>query len=168
MLPQWESVQLKRIDYESYSAWLGALSVEGAQRGTGLSASRITQAHQLVGAVLNYAQRIGKVAKNVALEIKRDQDLPEQAERERRYLTHAELSMLAKAADRFETLTLVLSYGGLRFGEAVALRRRHVVDRVLTVRSSATAVTGKGIVESTTKTKRDRHVPVPEPVWKEA
>ena len=25
---------------------------------------------------------------------------------------------------------------------------------------------GKGIVESTTKTKRDRHVPVPEPVWK--
>ncbi|EFD72715.1 LOW QUALITY PROTEIN: hypothetical integrase, partial [Mycobacterium tuberculosis GM 1503] len=39
-------------------------------------------------------------------------------------------------------------------------------DRVLTVRSSPTAVTGKGIVESTTKTKRDRHVPVPEPVWR--
>lgn len=39
-------------------------------------------------------------------------------------------------------------------------------DRLLTVRSSATAVTGKGIVESTTKTKRDRHVPVPKPVWK--
>ena len=53
----------------------------------------------------------------------------------------------------------------MRFGEAVALRRRNVGDRVLTVRSSATAVTGKGIVESTTKTKRDRHVPVPEPVW---
>lgn len=37
---------------------------------------------------------------------------------------------------------------------------------MLTVRSSPTAVTGKGIVESTTKTKRDRHVPVPEPVWR--
>jgi len=73
--------------------------------------------------------------------------------------------MLARATDRFETLTLVLGYCGLRFGEAVALRRRQVGDRVLTVRSSATAVTGKGIVESTTKTKRDRHVPVPEPVW---
>ncbi|WP_308197426.1 site-specific integrase [Candidatus Mycolicibacterium alkanivorans] len=73
--------------------------------------------------------------------------------------------MLAKAAGRFETLTLVLGYCGLRFGEAVALRRRHVGDRVLTVRASATAVAGKGIVESTTKTKRDRHVPVPEPVW---
>ncbi|TDL06725.1 site-specific integrase [Mycolicibacterium obuense] len=166
VLPKWESVQLKRIDYESYSTWLGALSVDGGQRGTGLSASRITQAHQLVGAVLKYAQRTGKVAKNVAFEIKRDEDLPEQGERERRYLTHAELLMLAKAADRFETLTLVLGYCGLRFGEAVALRRRHVGDRMLTVRSSATAVTGKGIVESTTKTKRDRHVPVPEPVWK--
>ena len=166
VLPKWESVQLKRINYESYSTWLGALSVDGGQRGTGLSASRITQAHQLVGAVLKYAQRTGKVAKNVAFEIKRDEDLPEQGERERRYLTHAELLMLAKAADRFETLTLVLGYCGLRFGEAVALRRRHVGDRMLTVRSSATAVTGKGIVESTTKTKRDRHVPVPEPVWK--
>jgi len=92
-------------------------------------------------------------------------DLPEQAERGRRYLTHAELLMLARATGRFETLTLVLGYCGIRFGEAVALRRKHVGDRVLTVRSSATAVTGKGIVESTTKTKRDRHVPVPEPVW---
>lgn len=165
VLPKWEGVPLKRLDYESYSTWLGALSVDGGQRGAGLSASRITQAHQLVGAVLKYAQRTGKVAKNVALEIKRDEDLPEQSERERRYLSHAELLLLAKAADRFETLTLVLGYCGLRFGEAVALRRRHVGDRVLTVRSSATAVTGKGIVESTTKTKRDRHVPVPEPVW---
>ena len=69
---------------------------------------------------------------NVAFEIKRDEDLPEQNERERRYLSHAELLLLAKAADRFETLTLVLGYCGLRFGEA----------------------------------KRDRHVPVPEPVWK--
>ena len=40
-------------------------------------------------------------------------------------------------------LTLVLGYCGLRFGEAVALRRKHVGDRVLTVRSSATAVTGR-------------------------
>lgn len=120
VLPTWEGVPLKRIDYESYSTWLGGLSVDGGQRGTGLSASRITQAHQLVGAVLKYAQRTGKVAKNVALEIRRDEDLPEQAERERRYLTHAELLLLAHATDRFETLTLVLGYCGLRFGKQCA------------------------------------------------
>lgn len=165
VLPKWENVPLKRIDYESYSSWLGTLSVDGSQRGTALSASRITQAHQLVGAVLKYAVRTGKISKNVALEIKRDEDLPQQIEKERRYLTHAELLRLAKATGRFETLTLVLGYCGLRFGEAAALWRRHVGDRQLTVRASATAVKGKGIIETSTKTRRDRHVPVPEPVW---
>jgi hypothetical protein len=64
--------------------------------------------------VLKYAERTGKIAKNVAAEIKRDEDLPSPTERERRYLTHAELSKLAKASDRFETLTLILGYCGLR------------------------------------------------------
>jgi integrase len=151
-----------------------------------LSTSRITQAHQLVGAVLKYAQRTGKIAKNVAAEIKRDEDLPSPTERERRYLTHAELSKLAKASDRFETLTLILGYCGLRsavcglrsavcglrsavcglrFSEAAALRRKHIGERELTITASATAVAGQGVVESDTKTKRTRHVPVPGPVW---
>jgi integrase len=137
----------------------------GHNGARGLSASRITRAHQLVGAVLKYAQRTGKIAKNVAAQIKRDQDLPEPVEQERHYLTHAELLRPAKATERFETLSLVLGYCGLRFGEAAALRRKHVGDRELIVRASATAVTGKGIVDTTTKTKWDRHVPVPAPVW---
>jgi len=165
VLPKWGEVPLKQIDYQAYSTWLGGLAVDGSQRGTALSASRITQAHQLVGAVLKYAQRTGKVAKNVALEIKRSEDLPQQTERERRYLSHAELLRLARATGRFETLTLVLGYCGLRFGEAAALRRKHVGDRELTVRASATHVAGQGIVESTTKTRRARQVPVPGPVW---
>ena len=93
------------------------------------------------------------------------EDLPQQTERERRYLSHAELLGLARATDRFETLTLVLGYCGLRFGEAAALRRKHVGDRELTIRASATHVTGQGIVESSTKTRRARQVPVPGPVW---
>jgi integrase len=165
VLPKWGEVPLKQIDYQAYSTWLGGLAVDGSQRGTGLSASRITQAHQLVGAVLKYAQRTGKIAKNVATEIKRTEDLPTPTERERRYLTHRELLQLAKATERFETLTLVLGYCGLRFGEAAALRGRHVGERELTIRLSATYVTGSGIVETTTKTNRVRHVPVPEPVW---
>lgn len=165
VLPKWGEVPLKQIDYQAYSTWLGGLAVDGSQRGTALSASRIKQAHQLVGAVLKYAQRTGKIARNVAAEIKRTEDLPVSVERERRYLNHAELLQLASATERFETLTLILGYCGLRFGEAAALRRKHVGDRELTVRSSATYVTGRGIVESTTKTNRARHVPVPGPVW---
>ena len=52
------------------------------------------------------AGRGHRIAKNVALEINRDEDLPEQAVRERRYLDR-ELLTLARATDRFETLTLV-------------------------------------------------------------
>ena len=162
VLPKWDEVPLKSISYKTYSAWLSGLAIDGSQKGTGLSASRITQAHQVVGAVLKYAMRTGKIAKNVALEIKRTEDIPQQTERERRYLSHAELLSLARATGRSETLTLVLGYCGLRFGEAAALRRRHVGDRELTIRASATHVTGKGIVESTTKTRRARQVPVPE------
>lgn len=165
VLPRWGDVLLKNITYEAYSAWLSGLGIDGSQKGTALSASRITQAHQLVGAVLKYAMRTGKIAKNVALEIKRTEDLPQQTERERRYLSHTELLALAKATGRFETLTLVLGYCGLRFGEAAALRRKHVGDGELTIRASATHVTGQGIVESTTKTRRARQVPVPGPVW---
>jgi integrase len=165
VLPEWGDASLKSINYEVYSAWLSSLAIDGSQKGTGLSASRITQAHQLVGAVLKYAMRTGKIAKNVALEIKRSEDLPQQTERERRYLSHTELLALARATGRFEILTLVLGYCGLRFGEAAALRRKHLGERELTIRASATHVTGKGIVESTTKTKRVRQVPVPGPVW---
>lgn len=144
VLPCWGDVSLKSINYEQYSTWLGSLSVDGVPYGTGLSAGRILQAHQLVGAVLKYAQRAGKIAKNVASEIKRDEDLPHRAERERRYLSHVDLFGLAQATGRFEVLTLVLGYCGLRFGEAVALRARHVRDRELTVRASASAVAGEG------------------------
>jgi integrase len=164
VLPRWGDVPLKTINYEGYSTWLGGLAVDGSQAGKRLSASRITQAHQLVGAVLKYAQRTGRITRNVAAEISRTEDLPQQTERERRYLTHAELLRLARAAGRFETLTLVLGYCGLRFGEAAALRRRHEGDRELVIAASATHVRGQGIVETTTKTKRSRHVPVPQPV----
>jgi hypothetical protein len=70
---------------------LGGLAADGSQTGKGLSASRIDQTHQLVGAVLKYAHWTGKIAKNVALEMSRTQDLPQPTERERRYLSHAEL-----------------------------------------------------------------------------
>lgn len=49
----------------------------------------------------------GKITRNVALEINRDQDLPEPKARDRTYLTHAELLRLARATERFEALTLV-------------------------------------------------------------
>jgi integrase len=108
-----------------------------------LSASRIIQTHQLVGAVFNYAANAGLATKNIAAEINRH-DLPETRKAEQRYLTHPQLPDLAEEMGRFETLTLVLGYCGCRFGEAAALRRKDVGDREITVRASATYVAGQG------------------------
>ena len=165
VLPRWGETPMKAITYGDLSAWLSGLSVDGSQTGKGLSASRIIQTHQLIGAVFKYAVKAGLASKNVAAEIDRRRELPEAGEAEQKYLTHTQLLDLAGAAGRFETLTLVLGYCGLRFSEAAALRRKHVGDRELTIMASATAVARQGIVESGTKTRRTRRVPLPAPVW---
>lgn len=165
VLPRWRETPMKAITYADLSAWLSGLSIDGSQAGRGLSASRIIQTHQLMGAVFKYAVKAGLASKNVAAEIDRRRELPEAEEAEQKYLTHTQLLDLARAAGRFETLTLVLGYCGLRISEAAALRRKHVGDRELTIMASATAVAHEGIVESGTKTRRIRRVPVPAPVW---
>lgn len=161
ILPQWRDTPLKAMSYSDYHQWLSGLSNDTERP---LSASRIRQAHQCVGAVMKYAIKSGLVATNPVATIE-STELPQRIEKERRYLTHSELLALAKATDRFEALTLVLGYCGLRFGEAVALRRKSVGDRELVIRASVSGVTKLGLVETTTKTGRTRHVPVPEPVW---
>jgi len=167
VLPRWGDIPLRDISYEGYLQWLGGLATNGSRRGTPLSASRIIQAHQCAGAVLKYAVKTGKLQKNVAADISRSEDLPELVERERVYLGHEELLRLAEEMGRYKTQTLILGYCGLRFGESVALRRRHIGNAVMTLYASATYVPGSGIVESTTKTKKSRKVPIPLPIWKQ-
>ncbi|OBB26307.1 hypothetical protein A5792_04240 [Mycolicibacterium peregrinum] len=163
ILPKWGDMKLSDITHGDLQRWISGLSVNGSTKteGKGLSASRVIQAHQCFGAVLKYAQRTDRVGRNVAEGI----ELPSKGESERRYLTHKQLQTLARHAERFETLTLVLGYCGLRFGEAVALRGRDVKDKQITVRTSVTNVTGQGLLEDTTKTNRARWVPVPAFIW---
>jgi integrase len=161
VLPEWRDEPLKAINYARLSTWLSGLSTGDRS----LSASRIRQAHQLIGAVYKYAMKAGLASKNPASEIDRRHDLPEERETERHYLTLTQLLDLARETGKYETLTLVLGFCGLRFGEAIALKRRDVGDQELIVRRSVTYVQGLGMTETDTKTKRSRHVPVPEPVW---
>lgn len=67
------------------------------------------------------------------------------------------------ASGRFRTMVLVLSYCGLRFGEASALRRKNVdLDKArIWVNAPASEVTGRGSAETTAKTREGRKVPIP-------
>lgn len=161
ILPDWRDEPLKAITYARLSTWLSGLSTGDRE----LSASRIRQAHQLIGAVYKFAIKAGLASVNPAAEFDRRHDLPEERETERHYLTLTQLLDLATETGRFEGLTSVLGFCGLRFGEAVALRGKDIGDCELIVRRSATYVQGRGMVETDTKTKRSRHVPVPQPVW---
>ncbi|GAB3239975.1 tyrosine-type recombinase/integrase [Mycolicibacterium hippocampi] len=165
VLPRWGDVPMKEITYPQISAWFAGLSVNGAQSGKPLSASRIRQTHQLMGAVFKYAVKAGLATKNVVAEIDTREELPSESVREMQYLNHRQLLDLADRCGKYGTLTLVLGYCGLRFSEAVALRRGSVKNGKLIIRESATAVTGKGMVTSGTKTGKIREVAVPPPVW---
>lgn len=161
VLPKWENVPLREISFDDLQIWITGLSVDGSVRfeGKGLSASRVRQAHQLIGAVLKFAVKAKHLPANPADGI----ELPRLPELEQRYLTHEQLHRLAIASGRFHTFVLVLGYCGLRFGEAAALRvgDLHLEARRIRVTRSVTYVPGAGLVEGPTKNHSARTVPVP-------
>jgi integrase len=162
ILPRWGDVPLADMKHGELQQWITELSQNGSTRkNSGLSASRVRQAHQVIGGILKYAIRTERLTKNVAGDI----ELPKKQAAPRRYLTHQQLQQLARETGRFELLTLLLGYCGLRFGEAIALRGKDIQNKTINVHRSVTAVRGKGQIEGDTKTHETRHVPVPSLVW---
>lgn len=162
ILPTWRDTPLREIDYEGVQTFISALSRPGGSSRFAdrkLSASRVKQTHQLMGAVFKYAVRSKRIATNPADGV----ELPRLAVAEQRYLDHADVKALASAAGRFEVAVYVLAYCGLRFGELVALKVKEVdtTAKRIRVRSSVTAVAGQGMVEGSTKNHDPRTVPVP-------
>jgi hypothetical protein len=68
VLPKWENVPLRGVQFDDLQVWISGLSVDGSSRfeGKGLSASRVRQAHQLIGAVLNFAVKAKHLPANPA------------------------------------------------------------------------------------------------------
>ncbi len=161
VLPRWRDVPLRDVRYDDLQVWVTGLTVDGSVRfeGKGLSASRVRQTHQLVGAVLKFAVR----AKHLPASPAEGIELPTLPETEQRYLSHEQLHRLAMASGRMRTLVLVLGLCGLRFGEAAALQVADIdtAARRIRVRRSVTYVRKTGLVEGPTKNHTSRTVPVP-------
>ena len=94
VLPRWKSVALRDVSFEDLQVWISGLSENGSSRfeGKGLSASRVLQAHQLVGAGARFAVKAGHLAANPAKDV---EDLPDRPVLTQRYLTHEQLHRLA-------------------------------------------------------------------------
>jgi integrase len=79
--------------------------------------------HRVLSQILKAAVRSRYIPANQADGVA----LPRKPQREQLFLTPAEIDRLAAAVhDRYRVLVYVLAYGGLRWGEAAALRRRRV------------------------------------------
>ena len=159
--PRWADTPLRDIRFDDIQIWTSELSANGSVRfeATGLSASRVRQAHQLLSSVLKFAVKAKHVPSNPADGI----ELPRLPEIEQRYLTHDQLHRVAIASGHLRTLVFVLGYCGLRFGEAAALTVGDVdlAARRIRVRRSVTYIRKTGLVEGPTKNHTSRTVPIP-------
>ncbi len=152
VLPTWRDVPLQLVTHSSVVAWVSAMQAEG------LSASRTRQAYHLFNAMLDDAVRDNRLSRNPATRV----DLPRLPHVERRYLSHGQVAELAEAAGEYRLLILVLAYCGVRWGEATALRARHVdlLRRRLEVSEAVVEVNGR-VIFGTPKSHQRRSVPIP-------
>ena len=152
ILPRWEKVQLGRVTHAEVVGWVTEL------HGEGLSPSRTRQSYHLLKSMLDDAVKHGKLVRNPAVGV----DLPRLPMTERRYLTHAQVAALAEAAGPYGTLVRILAYTGIRWGEAAALRIRHVdlLRGRLGIVESVVDVNGQ-MVFGPPKSHQQRSVPVP-------
>jgi integrase len=119
--------------------------------------------HRLLHRALGDAQRMGMVRINAAALV----DAPRVPKREARVLTPEQLRKLLEVSRADETvgaLAILLSFTGLRIGEALALQWRHVDLRngVLQVERSLAEVRGRFIVREPKSARSRRRVEIPE------
>jgi integrase len=115
--------------------------------------------YRLVRRVLSAAVEDGRIRQNPAARIK----LPPEAPREARFLTPQEVHRLALATeDRYRAMILLMAYGGLRMGEASALRVGDVdfLRGRVTVSRNSVEVDGR-LTEGTPKGGSVRTVRIP-------
>ncbi|HET7477846.1 MAG TPA: tyrosine-type recombinase/integrase [Dermatophilaceae bacterium] len=152
VLPWWEKVPLAAISHADVVAWVGDLVAKEYAPAT------VRQAHRVFSLILGLAVRDGRLARNVAQAVR----LPRIVPKEKRFLTHEQVSLLADACGPSALAVRFLAYTGLRWGEFAALRVRHVdlTRRRVTVAESAAEVQGK-IIFGPTKTHQRRVVVLP-------
>jgi integrase len=154
IVPYIGSRQVASLRPSDVQHWVNDLTAAG------LSASRVRQAHILLGQALDAAVGDGVIARNPAR--RAGVKLPKLQRREAAWFTPGQVASIAEAAPRpYDLLVRLLGQTGLRWGEAVALRRRSVdlLGRSLLVRESLAEVGGE-LTFGPTKSHAERRVPL--------
>jgi integrase len=156
VLPEFGDHQLRQVTPAAVRAWMAEMSKEG------LSPARIRQARQVLHQMFEQAVDDGLVARNPTTRVK----APTVRPRRQLFLSAEEVSRLADACEKRQdgagVLVRFLSYSGLRWGEAVALKRSSITRKGCHVRvkEAATEIGGK-LDFGTPKTHEARTVILP-------
>ena len=153
ILPRFGNAPLGRIQPVDIREWVSQL------HSAGLSASRTRQAYYLVAQILRAAVESGYLTKTPCIGV----SLPRMQRRDMRFLTAEEVRWIAETMrEPYGTLVYTLAYGGLRWGEACALRqgRCELLRSRLHVAESLSEIRG-GFHFGPTKTYQVRAVVIP-------
>jgi integrase len=155
--PRWGAVGIGDIRPTAVQQWVSDLG-RGVDGTKPAGATVVNRAHQVLSAILADAVADRMLASNPAAGIK----LPRNSRKRPLYLTHQQVTALARAAGEHEPLVLLLAYTGLRWGEAIGLRIRDLdmLRRRVTVAENAVQV-GSEIFVGTPKGHKQRTVPLP-------
>ncbi|REE74391.1 site-specific recombinase XerD [Rhodococcus wratislaviensis] len=161
--PRWGTVRLSDIDLDAVERWIADLgrtrTVDG-EKVKGKGATVVIRAYGVLAGILDSAVKSKRLAKNPARGV---ENLPRKQRKPRVYLTHGQVDQLAAAAGERSTLVYVLAYTGVRWGEAIGLRVKHLdlLRKRLTVIENAVQVNMEVHV-GTPKNRKSRSVPVPD------
>jgi integrase len=131
--------------------------------GAGCSATTVLRCLGVLAGLLDDAIADGCISKNPARGLDpKKREKPTKPRRKHVYLDHDDVARLANESGQHKILVLLLAYTGIRWGEAVALRVRHVdeVRHRLLVTDNAVQL---GIDHALGDPKDDEHREVPMP-----
>lgn len=150
--PVWGQVAVGDIRHSDVQSWISRLS---AEKG----ATTVLRAYGVLAGILDVAVKDRRLGSNPA----RGVNLPRKIKKKHTYLTPDQVSKVAEASGDRALLVLVLSYTGIRWGEAAGLRVRDLdlSRRRINVTENAVEVGGR-IEVGTPKSHKKRSVPFPD------
>ena len=153
ILPTFGDIPLGDVDSLMVRRWISEMNAAG------LSASRIQQAHRLLGQLFRSAVECRLVDNDPCIGVK----LPRIKGKETLFLNPREVERLADSVPRaYRALVHVLAYGGLRWGEAAALRRKRIDPDSARITVAESLADVNGVLHfGETKTNRIRNVAIP-------
>jgi integrase len=160
ILPELGNIELGKLTPSMLRAWLAGLTTKVGGHGQPLALGSVAQAYRTLNRVLSAAVDNELLGRNPLRGVK-----PPRVESEAmRFLSHDEVATLSATIDgRYKALVLVAAYSGLRAGELIALRRKHVdlLRRTITVVEQVQYISGHHVVSAPKSSAGRRPVALP-------